>query len=119
MRQADDAGHHVFADVHRRAQRGALGAELRQGTLCQAQAGSVLRVDQQGATLGAFGQDGQVVHPAVARAHVTPPDQEHAFGHRIQCRLHMRQVGQHQGRRQFDLARRRAQHLGHTALQSA
>ena len=95
VRQADHSGHHVLANVHRRAQRRALRAQLCQGALHQAQAGSVLRVDEQGAALGAFGQYGQVVHPAIARPRIAPPDQDHALVHAVQSGLHMRQVGQH------------------------
>ena len=42
----------------------------------EAERGRIARVHERGAALGALGEDGQVVHPAVVRADVAPADDE-------------------------------------------
>ena len=95
-----------------RASMAACAARMRaMAAVGQTQALRVVGMDQRGAALGPFGQQRQVVHPAVVRAYFAPADDDHGRGLPRQILGRPLQVGQQRGRRQFDLARGRAQHF--------
>ena len=78
------------------------------------------RMDLQRAAVRAACQRGQVVHPAVVRPQVPSADQHEVVARsRRQRRAQPLGVGDQQGGRQLDLARRRAQHLGRAAAAAA
>ena len=94
-------------------------APLTDGDVVDAESGGVVGVDLQGAAVGAAGQRGHVVHPAVVGAQVAPADEHEAV---VRPRSRERAAGPHRRRRppaQLDLARRCPQHLGQPRLQRA
>ena len=81
--------------------------------------GRVVGMDLQRAPVGAAGERGQVVHPAVVGAQVSAADQHEPVAAMPQRGAQPGGVGDQLRRRQLDPARRGAQQLGQPRLQRA